>query len=70
MGPYEIEAIFENGAMKIKTIDDQPTSFTINGHWLRLYHKPTSREEFTHQIQQQSDMEWVEGGTLPSESLT
>lgn len=57
MGPYEIEEVFENGAVKIKTIDDQPTSFTVNGHMLRLYHKHTSREEFTHQVQQQSDME-------------
>ena len=70
MGPYEIEAVFENGAVKIKTIDDHQTSFTVNGHRLRLYHKPTSREEFTHQILQQSDMEWVEVGTLPSVPLT
>ena len=66
MGPYEIETIFENGVVKIKTIDDHQASFIVNGHRLRLYHKPTSKEEFTHQIQQQSDMEWVDGGTLPS----
>ena len=52
MGPYEIEDVFENGAVKIKTIDENPTSFTVNGHRRRLYHKPTSREEFTHQVQQ------------------
>ena len=52
MGPYEIEEVFENGAVKIKTIDDQPTSFIVNGHKLRFYHKPTSREESTHQVQQ------------------
>ena len=70
MGPYEIEEVFENGAVKIKTIDEQPTSFTVNGHRLRLYHKPTSRDEFIHQVQQQSDMEWVEGGTPPSKALS
>ena len=31
MGPYGIEAVFENGPIKIKTIDDQPTSFIVNG---------------------------------------
>ena len=52
MGPNEIETIFENGVVKIKIIDDQQASFIVNGHRLRLYHKPTSKEEFTHQIQQ------------------
>ena len=70
MGPYEIEEVFGNGVVKLKTIDEHPTSFIINGHRLRLYHKPTSREEFTHQVQQQLDMEWVEGGTPPSEALS
>ena len=69
MGPYEIETVFENGAMKIKTIDDQNVSFIVNGHRLCLYHKPISKEEFTYQIQQQLDMEWVDRGTLPSEPL-
>ena len=69
MGHYEIEAIFENRATKIKTIDDQHVSFIVNGHMLRLYHKPTSKEDFTHQIQQQSDIEWVNGGILPSVPL-
>ena len=69
MGPYEIEEVFENGAVKIKTIYEHPTSFIVNGHRIRLYHKPTFREESTHQVQQQSDMEWVEGGTLPSKAL-
>ena len=52
MGPYEIEEVFENGAVKNKTIDDQPTSFTVNGHRLHLYQQHTSKEEFTHQVQQ------------------
>jgi hypothetical protein len=56
--------------MKIKTIDDQQVSFIVNGHRLHLYHRPTSKKEFTHQIQLQSDMEQVDGGTLPSVPLT
>ena len=69
MGPYEIETMFENGVVKIKTIDDQQVSFIVNGHRLHLYHKLISKEDFTHQIQQQSDMEWVDRGTLPSKPL-
>ena len=66
MCPYEVETIFNNGVVRIKTIDDQHVSFIVNGHKLRLYHKPTSKEEFTHQVQQQSDMEWINGGIPPS----
>jgi hypothetical protein len=32
--------------VKLKTIDDEGISFMANGHRLRLYHKPISREEF------------------------
>ena len=70
MGPYEIETIFDNGAMRIKTIDDHHVSSIVNGHRLHLYHKNTSKEEFTHQIQQQSNMEWINGGMLPLYHLT
>ena len=66
MGPYEIETIFDNGVVRIKTIDDQQVYFILNGYTLLLYHKPTSKEEYTHKIQKQLDMEWINGGILPS----
>ena len=32
LGPYEVEEFFDNGAIKIKTVDDQHISFLVNGH--------------------------------------
>jgi len=43
MGPYEVETMFDKGAARIKTLDDQPISFIVNGHRLRLYHNPLKR---------------------------
>src|SRR5271156_474189 len=39
LGPYEIVTAFDNGSVRIKTIDDSHISFVVNGHRLRLYHK-------------------------------
>lgn len=60
MGPYEVETTFENGVIRIKTLDDEPISFTMNGHRLRIYNKPLSRDEFCQQILQQKEMEMVD----------
>ena len=46
MGPYEVDTVYDNGAVKIKTIDDGQVSFVVNGHGLKFYHKPISREDF------------------------
>ena len=46
LGPYEVDTIYDNGAVKIKTIDDGQVSFVVNGHRLKFYHKPISREYF------------------------
>lgn len=46
LGPYEIEKIFHNGFVKLKTIDTKETSFLLNGHHLNLYRKPLSKIEF------------------------
>ena len=37
LGPYEIEEIFDNGAVKIKTIEEETISFLVNGHRLKVY---------------------------------
>ena len=52
LGPYEVETTFENGAVRIKTLDEQPSSFKMNGHRLRVYTKPLSKEEFIQNILQ------------------
>lgn len=45
LGPYEIESVYENGLVKIKTIDDLWTYFFVNGHRLNMYHHLKSKEE-------------------------
>ena len=43
MGPYEVVTAFDNGSVKIKTIDGSEVSFVVNGHRLRIYYQPTSK---------------------------
>ena len=52
LGPYEIKWVFDNGAMKIKTIDDRQVSFLVSGNMMQLYHKPLTQEEFMNQVSQ------------------
>ena len=65
MGPYEVVTAFDNGSVEIKTIDDSQTSFVINGHKLRLYHQPISRQDFVKNVLQQKEMEPVEKEVIP-----
>jgi hypothetical protein len=30
LGPYEIVEVYDNGSVKIQTIDDEANSFTVN----------------------------------------
>jgi hypothetical protein len=46
LGPYEVLTMYYNGIVKIKTIDDGQVSFVVNGHRLKLYHIPISKEDF------------------------
>ena len=46
IGPYEVVTTFDNGSVKIKTIDGSQIYFVVNGHRLRLYHQPTSKQNF------------------------
>ena len=48
--PYEVATTFENGSVKIKKIDGSEVSFIVNGHRLRLYHQPTSRQDFVQNV--------------------
>ena len=62
MGPYEIETVFDNGAVKLTTIDYAHTSLLANGHRLRLYHRTTSRDSFVKHIAINSDFEIISVG--------
>ena len=45
LGPYEIQEDFDNGFVRIKTIDEEEASFLVNGHRLKVYNKPLNRDE-------------------------
>ena len=65
MGSYEVVIAFDNGSIKIKTIDGSGVSFVVNGHRLILYHQPRSKQDFIQNILQQNEMELVEGEAIP-----
>ena len=59
-GPYEIEEIFDNGLVKIKTIDESATSCLVNGHRLKVYNKPINKEDFLKKLSVERDMQVLE----------
>jgi hypothetical protein len=59
MGPYDIDTVYDNGSVKLCTIDEAQTPIMANDHRLRLYQKPTSKEEFIQDLIKQADMEIV-----------
>ncbi len=59
LGPYEIEKVFSNGAVRIRTIDEGKTPLLVNGHRLKIYQKLISKEEFIKISQDNSEMKLV-----------
>ena len=51
LGPYEVEQVFDNSSVRIRTIDHEKVSFLVNGHRLRLYQKPMSKGQFISDLQ-------------------
>ena len=50
LGSYQIDRVFDNGTIHLVTIDEDCTPLFANGHRLRLYHKPISRDAFIFQV--------------------
>jgi hypothetical protein len=50
LGPYENEVVFDNGFVKVRTIDDEDIFFLVNGNILNLYKKPKSKARFVKGI--------------------
>jgi hypothetical protein len=69
MGPYEVDTVYDNGAVRIKTIDENQTSLVVNGHRLKVYHKPLSKEDFVKNVLQTSEMKLVSKRVSPSVDL-
>jgi len=61
LGPYEVVTMFDNGDVKIKTIDDEYVSFVVTGHRLKLYHKHVSKEDFMQVMPADKELELVDG---------
>jgi hypothetical protein len=68
LGPYKIDTIYDNGSIRIKTIDEHQTPLLVNGHQLRIYNKPLSKEEFLTRVLQNLDMQVIsKEGDLPTD---
>ena len=69
MGPYEVDTVYDNGAVRIKTIDEKQTSLVVNGHRLKFYHKPLSKEDFVKNVLQTVEMQLVSERVFPPADL-
>ena len=69
MGPYEVNVVFNNGIVRLVTIDDTRTSFIVNGHRLRLYHRPASKDDFIKQLSEKSSLKVISVENLSSTPL-
>jgi hypothetical protein len=68
MGPYEIDTIYDNVSIRIKTIDEHQTPLLVNGHRFRIYNKPLSKEDFLTHILHNSNMQVIsKEGYLPTD---
>jgi len=61
IGTYKVDTIFDNGTIKLTTIDDAETPIFANGHRLQLYQQPLSKEEFVSQIIEDSGYHFFDG---------
>ena len=66
MGPYEVSVVFDNGIVRLVTVDENRTSFLVNGHHLKLYHRPTSKDAFIKHISDTSGLMVVSAENAPS----
>ena len=59
MEPYIIDKVFDNGTVRLTTIDENQTPLFANGHQLQLYHKPISKDAFISQVAVDPDYQLV-----------
>ncbi|XP_059067475.1 uncharacterized protein LOC131858295 [Cryptomeria japonica] len=45
LGPYKVQEVEENGAIKLSTLDNQPIKETVNGSKLKMYHRRQQRND-------------------------
>jgi hypothetical protein len=61
MGPYEINGVHDNGTVTLITIDGSGSPFLVNGHRLRLYHQPHSKESFCQEVSKDPTIQILAG---------
>jgi hypothetical protein len=69
MGPYEVDTAYENGAIRINSIYEKQTSLVVNGHRMKVYHKPLSKEDFVKNVLQTVEMQLVSERVFPPANL-
>ena len=68
MGPCEIDTVYDNVSIRINIIDEHHTRLLVNGHRLRIYNKPLSKEEFITRVLHNLDMQVIsKEGNLPTD---
>ena len=50
LGPYVLERCHDNGSVQIITIDEEAIPLLVNGHRLKMYKRPLSKQEFIESI--------------------
>ena len=45
-----VERCHDNGSVQIRTIDEEAIPLLVNGHRLKIYKRPLSKEEFIEDI--------------------
>ena len=51
LGTYTVEKCNDNGLVLIRTIDEEAIPMLVNGHRLKIYKKPLSRQEFIETVE-------------------
>ena len=50
LGPYVVERCNVNGSVEIRTINEEAIPLLVNGHRLKIYKRPLSKQEFIDDI--------------------
>ena len=66
LGPFLVDRVFDNGTVLLVTIDENHAPLFANGHRLRLYRKPISKDAFILQITSNLDYQLAPGKELLS----
>ena len=69
LSPYLLDRVFDNGTVRLVTIDENRVPLFANGHRLRLYHKSISKDAFISQIAADPDYQLAPGQELLSTSV-